>query len=53
MLKEEKIRLMTKLARYESGEGKEKNCGLPGIIAVIISVWHCFAIFSWQVSDIW
>ena len=23
MLKEEKIRLMTKLARYESGEGKE------------------------------
>ena len=24
MLKEEKIRLMTKLARYESGEGKEE-----------------------------
>ena len=52
MLKKEKIRLMTKLTRYESGEGKEE-LGLPGIIEVIISVWHCFAIFSWQVSDIW
>ena len=26
-------------------EKGKKNCGLPGIIEVIISVWHCFAIF--------
>lgn len=26
-------------------EKGKKNCGLPGIIAVIISVWHCFCNF--------
>lgn len=52
MLNEKRIRLMTKLARYESGEGKEE-LRIAGIIAVIISVWQCFAIFSWQALLIW
>lgn len=37
MLKKEKIRLMTKLARYEAGEGKEE-LRLPGITQCYIGL---------------
>ena len=53
MLKEEKIRLMTKLARYESGEGKEELRIARYYRSDYIGLALFSQFFSWQVSDIW